>query len=155
MSPFVNLIPVAEQCLGTARIGLHHCGHRTGVVLTGHLQQFLSHRTRAVLSSVWALCASACNCCALLQSYDCTAPVLWLQWCGLMWEVLEHCSATVIKFTNADISFPSRFCYEFVLTIASIYALTVSCAKSTQQSSIFFLYFFVNFSWVCLRAGKV
>ena len=48
---------------------VHHCGHRTRVVLTGHLQQCLSHRTRAVLSSVQALHASACHCWALLQSY--------------------------------------------------------------------------------------
>ena len=33
-----------------------------------------------------------------------TAPVLCPQWCGLMRAVLEHCSATGIKFTNANLS---------------------------------------------------
>ena len=42
---FVNLIPVAEQCSSTARIGPHHCGHRTGAVLSSdkHWHAVLEH----------------------------------------------------------------------------------------------------------------
>ena len=42
---FVNLIPVAEQCSSTARIGPHPCGHRTGAVLSSdkHWHAVLEH----------------------------------------------------------------------------------------------------------------
>ena len=54
MMAFVNLIPVAEQCLSTAHIGPHHCGHRTRAVLSSdkHWHTVLEH------------------CLALLVSYD-------------------------------------------------------------------------------------
>ena len=69
----------------------HHCGQWQ------HWQQCLSHRTQEVLSSAQS---TACQCLSLLS----TAPVLWPQWCGPMRAVLEHCSATGIKFTNAYVS---------------------------------------------------
>ena len=34
LSAFVNLIPVAEPCSSTARIGPNHCRHRTRVVFS-------------------------------------------------------------------------------------------------------------------------
>ena len=50
---------------------------------------------------------SACQCLSLLS----TARVLWPQWCGPMQAVLEHCSATGIKFTNAHDIIGSRLEY--------------------------------------------
>ena len=45
IAAFVNLIPVVEQCSSTARIGPHHCGHRTGAVLSSdkHWHAELEH----------------------------------------------------------------------------------------------------------------
>ena len=89
----------------------HHCGQWQ------HWQQCLSQRTRAVLSSARALHASACHSGAVLceqcSSTACqclsllsAAPVLWPQWCGPM----RQCSATGIKFTNADLKMPILAC---------------------------------------------
>ena len=52
---FVNLIAVAEQCSSTTRIGQHHCGHRTGAVLSSD-----KHR-QAVLGA-----STACQCMPVL-----------------------------------------------------------------------------------------
>ena len=150
MSPFVNLILVAEHSLGlgTARIGLHHCGHRTGVVLTGHLQQCLSHRTWAVLSSVRALCASACNCWALLQSYDCSGAVL----CG-------KCLSTA---PPPESSFKCRYILsiQVLLWVCLNFCINLCTNNFVRKMkatiiNLFSVYFFVNFNWVCLRAAKV
>ena len=56
---FVSLIPVAEQWSMTAAIGPHHCGHRTGAVLSSdkHWLAVLEH------------------CLALFKSYDSSTAV--------------------------------------------------------------------------------
>ena len=75
---FVNLIPVAEQCSRTARIGPHHCGHRTGAVLSSdkHWHAVLEH------------------CLALLKSYDSsTAASAVTGQIGVRVTVLGHCLA--------------------------------------------------------------
>ena len=71
---FVNLIPVAEQCLSTARIGPHHCGHRTGAVLSSdkHWQAVLEH------------------CLALLSVLSLAAVVSG----SLSWVTVKHCLMT-------------------------------------------------------------
>ena len=42
---FLNSIPMAKQCSSTARIGPHHCGHRTRAVLSSdmHWHAVLEH----------------------------------------------------------------------------------------------------------------
>ena len=56
ISAFVNLIPAAVQWSSTARTGPHHCGHRTGAVLSSdkHWHAVLEHcsspMTQALLS---------------------------------------------------------------------------------------------------------
>ena len=75
---FVNLIPVAEQCSSTARIGPHHCGHRTGAVLSSdkHWHAVLEH------------------CLALLESYDSSTAVSAVTGRSGVWvTVLGHCQA--------------------------------------------------------------
>ena len=74
----VNLIPVAEQCSSTARIGPHHCGHRTGAVLSSdkHWHAVLEH------------------CLALLESYDSSTAVSAVTGRSGVWvTVLGHCQA--------------------------------------------------------------
>ena len=72
---FVNLILVAEQCSSTARIRPHHCGHKTGAVLSSD-----KHR-HAVLK----------HCLALLESYDSSTAVTARS--GVLAAVLGHCQA--------------------------------------------------------------
>ena len=69
---------MAEQCLSTARIGPHHCGHRTGAVLSSdkHWHAVLEH------------------CLALLESYDSsTAVSAGTGRSGVRVTVLGHCQA--------------------------------------------------------------
>ena len=56
---FVHLIPAADQCLSTACIGPHHCGHWNGAVMSRdkHWHAVLEH------------------CLALLESYDSSSCV--------------------------------------------------------------------------------
>mgnify|MGYP001800622082 CR=1 FL=1 len=49
---FVNLIPVAEQCSSTTRIGPHYCGHRTGAVLEHCLAPLESYDSSTAVSAV-------------------------------------------------------------------------------------------------------
>ena len=73
-----KLIPVAEQCSSTACIGPHHCGHRTGAVLSSdkHWHAVLEH------------------CLALLKSYDSSTAVSAVTGrSGIRVTVLGHCKA--------------------------------------------------------------
>mgnify|MGYP001798439455 CR=1 FL=1 len=72
LAAFVNSIPAAEQCLSTARIGLHHCGHRPGTVLSSdrHWHAVLEHgvalrQSRAAVVSwslSWITVKQLCHC---------------------------------------------------------------------------------------------
>ena len=84
---FVNLIPVAEQCSSTARIGPHHCGHRTGAVLSSdkHWHAVLEH------------------CLALLESYDSSTAVSAVTGrSGVQVFVLGHCQALLYDPVTAS-----------------------------------------------------
>ena len=75
---FVNLIPVTEQCLSTARIRPPHCGHRTGAVLSS------DKNWHAVLE----------HCLALLESYDSSTAISAATGGSGVWvTVLGHCQA--------------------------------------------------------------
>ena len=75
---FVHLIPAADQCLSTACIGPHHCGHWNGAVMSRdkHWHAVLEH------------------CLALLQSYDSSTAVSAVtgRSCVRV-TVLGHCQA--------------------------------------------------------------
>ena len=75
-----------------------------------------------VLSSAQS---TACQCLSLLS----TAPVLWPQWCGPMRAVLEHCSATGIKFTNAPSNHVifSRVSHKFCLLLFLNFPYMIAC----------------------------
>ena len=78
LTAFVNLIPVAEQCSSTACIGPHHCGHRTGAVLSSdkHWHAVLEH------------------CLALLESYDSSTAVSAVTDCsGVQVTISGQCQA--------------------------------------------------------------
>ena len=69
---------MAELCSSTAHIGLHHCGHTTGAVLSSdkHWHAVLEH------------------CFALLESYDSSPAVSAVSGRnGVLVTVLGHCNA--------------------------------------------------------------
>ena len=72
---FEDLIPVADQCSRTARIGLPHCGHES----------------RAALSSDKYFHSVLKHCLALLESYDSSTAVTARS--GVLVAVLGHCQA--------------------------------------------------------------
>ena len=102
----------------------HHCCQWQ------HWQQCLSHRTWTVLSSAQALQASACHGWALLRSYGRSGAVPWPQWCGPMAAVINHCSATGIKLTNA-VSFSAMYLWnqDPIIFIKSLFVLLTSFYK--------------------------
>ena len=110
---FVNLIPVAEQCSSTARIGPHHCGHRTGAVLSSdkHWHAVLEH------------------CSALLASYDSSNAVSAVTVrSGVLVTVLGHCQALPYDPVTASV----KDFYQFNVKISGAVLQALLASSLTQ-----------------------
>ena len=124
---FVILIPVAEQCSSTARIGLYHCGHRTGAVLSSdeHWHTVLKH------------------CLALLKSYDSCIAVSDLNGrSGVLVTVLGHCQALHYDPVTASVQdlyqcgkFRSRVCLSISLLTNSFYTCKFGVIETVRKNT--------------------
>ena len=94
---FVNLIPVAEQCSSTARIGPHHCGHRTGAVRSSDKHWALLSTARVLWLKHWCQCCHRPQWCTGHCPGSLSSTALWSShcFCEILIPYVEYSGAVL------------------------------------------------------------